>query len=255
MRRTSPLLLALALLAVLTGCGTGTISPTPDASASPTAEESPDPIDDPGPEVPELPDDAFLQISVTAVSEEGEELHILLTVDQPRAGAPAARELAELSEACPNAIASQLEIYPGLEPTGVVSATLVVTGEWAIGDRALVSAGPFIANIGVGSGIAPIEDPAAGFGCTAAIVTGPGEARLLSLLLGDPDTDDQVDADLEARRGVYGIEDSADSASQLTWKNCRVQLGERADLIAEQAGWYGPDDWGRGCLIGYGGSA
>jgi len=255
MRRSPVPLLTLALVAVLTGCGAGSVSPTPSAEGSPAAEESPDPIDDAGPEVPLLPDDALLQVSVTAVSEGGEELHILLTVDQPRAGAAAAREIAELSEACPNAIASQLEIYPGLEPTGVVTSTVVVTGEWADGDRALVSAGPFIANIGVGTGVARVDDPTAGFGCTAAVLTGPGEARLLSLLLGDPGTDDQVDADVELRRGVYGIEDSVDSASQLTWKNCRVQLGERAALIAEQSGWYAPEDWGRGCLIGYGGAA
>lgn len=239
---------------ILAGCAGAVPTPTPEPTESVTLEAVPTPTVEPTPvTVGQLPSSAFLRATVTAIAGDGSELRIEVTVRPPRFGSGAAEQLDAILDACPNAVESQLGVYPGLEPTGVMVSDIVATGEWPDGQSVGISAGAFVANLGVGDVMAPAVDPAAGFGCTIPALLGPGEARAYSLLLGDPAVPDTQDVQQAAARGVFGVQESPFDEPEVTWRDCVVQLGPGAERLMPT--WYPPAEWGRGCLVGYGGAA
>lgn len=249
------LLLPVAASALLlTACVGAAPTPTPDATATRSSDVTAEPTPEPTPiTVGQLPAGAFLQASVTAVAADGSELRIQVTVRPPRSGAAAEEQLQAVLEACPNAVASQLDVFPGMEPTGVVVSEIVATGDWPADEAVGISAGAFIANLGVGDVMAPADDPDTGFGCTIPALLGPGQAETYSLLLGDPAVPDAQDVQEAVARGVFGVQESPFGGSEVTWRDCIVQLGPTAERLMST--WYPPAEWGRGCLVGYGGGA
>jgi hypothetical protein len=245
--------LAVVLLAGLTGCGLGTPTPTPSAtesssptpSATPTAEPTEDPTT-----VPALPGSALLRLSVTAVSGD-QEVRLVLTFARASTVTSASVAVADVQAACPNAIQSQLEAFPGFQPVGVLRATLTASGDWPDGFTVAVAGGGNIATIGEGDDVDPADDPVDGFGCAVAILTGPGEATFTSLLIGDPAQTLREGIDQQVAHGHYGFESDS---QPITWKDCVVQLSSVAQRYATENGWELPADFGDGCQIGDGGA-
>lgn len=256
MRRTLlPAALVVVASLALAGCGTqGLPTPTPSATGSPSptpsapiVEETSDPTT-----VAPLPSSALLRLSVTAVAD-GQEVDLVLTFARAAGATSRPVELATVLEECPNAISSQLEILPGFEPIGVVTAELTTSGDWPDGLQFAVATGGQIAAVGDGIGVAPTEDPEGLFGCTVPIVTGPGSAEFISLLVGDPALPLRTNLDTQVAGGLFGFETDAGSIP-VRWTNCIVQLSAVAERFAEESGWVLPAEWGDGCLIGDGGS-
>lgn len=245
--------LAVVLLTLLAGCGgiptptpTASDSPSPTPSATPTAEPTEDPTT-----VAALPGSALLRVSVTAASGD-EEVRLVLTFARAATLTSATSSIEDVQEACPNAIQSQLESYPGFQPVGVLRSTLTTTGDWPEGMTVAIAGGGFIATIGEGRSVDPADDPTGGFGCAVAIVTGPGEAKFTSLLIGDTLVSVRESLDLSVAHGRYGIE--SDSGS-VTWKDCVVQLSSVAQRYATENNWQLPAQFGDGCQIGDAGTA
>ena len=258
-RKLTPLagLVALSVAAALAGCTTGAApAPTPtDASpsASPTATTvAPPPDADPiNPE--SLPGSAFLRISATADVGD-QQVELVLTVARAATATTAAADFQALLDECPNAIESQLDVFVGQEPTGVITSRLEMEGDWPDGMTFAVAPGGFIASIGEGRGIAPSQDDPGAFGCTVPVVTGPGSATFASLLLGDPAVNDRVDLDAALARGLFGFESDAGSAMTVRWRDCVIQLSSAAQRLATENARVLPGEWGDGCLIGDGGT-
>ena len=247
--------LAVVLLTGLTGCGLGgTPTPTPSASdsASPTPSATPtvEPTEDPT-TVPALPGSALLRVSVTAASGD-QEVRLVLTFARAASATSATRSIEEVQQACPNAIQSQLEQFPGFQPVGVVRSTLTTNGDWPDGMSVAIAGGGLVATVGDGVNVEAADDPTGGFGCTVAIVTGSREASFTSLLIGDPTLSVRESLDLSVAHGHYGIE--SDSGS-VTWKDCVVQLSSVAQRYATENNWQLPAQFGDGCQIGDGGTA
>ena len=258
MRRT-PLLslagLAVVVLTGLTGCAVGgTPTPTPSASdsASPTPSETPTaaPTEDPL-SVPALPGSALLRVSVTAASGD-QEVRLVLTFSRAVTATSATSAIEDVQQACPNAIASQLDSYPGFQPVGVLRSTLTTSGDWPDGMTIAIAGGGVIATIGDGNNVDPADDPEGGFGCAVAIVTGSGDAKFTSLLIGDQALSVRESLDLQVAHGHYGIE--SDSGSVI-WKDCVVQLSSVAQRYATENNWQLPAQFGDGCQIGDAGTA
>jgi hypothetical protein len=152
-----------------------------------------------------------------------------------------------VQEACPNAIRSQLESLPGYQPVGVLRSTLTATGDWPEGLTVAIAGGGIIATVGEGDDVDASDDPVGGFGCTVAIVTGPGEATFTSLLVGDPAVPVRESLDLEVAHGHYGFESDS---QPITWKDCVVQLSSVAQRYATENAWQLPAQFGDGCQIG-----
>ena len=255
--RRSLLPAALVVLASLTlaGCGTAALpTPTPSAteSASPTpsvpvVEETSEPTT-----VTPLPGTALLRVSVTAEAD-GQEVRLALTFARASGETSRPDEFAHVIEECPNAIATQLGLFPGFEPVGVITANLTTTGDWPEGFQFGVAGGGLVASIGEGAGVAPTQDPVDLPGCTVSLVTGPGPASFTSLLVGDPALPLRTNLDTQVAHGLFGIESAAGSIP-VRWTNCIVQLSSVAERFAEQSGWVLPVEWGDGCVIGDGGS-
>jgi hypothetical protein len=245
--------LALVLLTGLTGCGAAAPTPTPSAtetaspspSATPTAEATEDPTT-----VSALPGSALLRLSVTAASGD-QEVRLVLTFARASTASSSTNSVEDVQSACPNAIESQLETYPGFQPVGVLRSTLSATGDWPEGLTIAIAGGGIIANIGEGDDVAPADDPVDGFGCSVAIITGPGEANFTSLLIGDPATAVRESLDLQVAHGHYGFESDS---QPVIWKDCVVQLSSVAQRYATENGWQLPAQFGDGCQIGDGGS-
>lgn len=256
MRRTSLLGLALAGSLTLAGCTAGGFplpTASPSGSASPTASAPVVEETDAPTTVAPLPASALLRLSVTADAGD-QEVRLVLTFDRADGATSAVREFDQVLEACPNAVDSQLELFPGQEPVGVLTSALTTAGEWPEGLRIAIVTGGHIAAIGDGSGVEPALDPAAGFGCTVPVVSGPGSASFVSLLIGDPAKPLRANLDAQLEQGLYGIQSDAGSQVEVTWKNCVVQLSTAAEKFAEDNGWLLPADWQDGCLIGAGGA-
>jgi hypothetical protein len=236
----------------LTGCALGvpSPSPTPPLTASPTATAPPpvEPTDDPT-TVSSLPGSALLRVSVTAEAE-GKEVRLELTFNRAQVGVLAGEAFDGVQEACPNAIESQLELYPDLEPTGVITSELSMVGEWPDGMSVAVIAGGVIASFGEGRNVAETQDDPGAFGCTVPIVTGPGAAEFTSLLLGDPGVVDRIDLEDQTARGIFGFQTDADSSVEVHWVDCIIQLSSTAERLATEVAWTTPAQWGDGCLIG-----
>src|SRR5690606_7038593 len=107
----------------------------------------------------------------------------------------------------------------------------------------------YLVNLGDGRNVDPAVDPVGMFGCSFPTVTGPGTATFASLVLGDPAGD--IDAALEAglAEGRYSLEVHSDAAA-LEWRDCVVQLSNRAERLAADAAWVLPGEWDSGCIIG-----
>ncbi len=256
MRASSAGFTALAAAVVLVGCGTGgTPAPTPTIE-SPTPTAAP-PVETSAPVEPTaiggLPGSAFLRVSAVAEAD-GEEVRLQLTFLRAATKATAPAEFQAVLDECPNAIESQLDIFTGFEPTGVLVSRLDVDGDWPDGMTFAVSAGGQIASIGEGAGVAPSTDEPGMFGCTVPVMTGPGDGEFLSLLLGEPDVNDRNDLDAQLARGLFGFESDADSTVDIRWRDCVIQLSSSAQRLATEFGWVLPGEWGDGCLIGDGGS-
>lgn len=236
----------------LTGCAIGapTPSPTPTASASPSASAPVDvePTDTPT-TVDALPGSALLRVSVTA-EVDGEAVRLELTFNRAQTNVNAPDAFAAVQEACPNAIESQLELYPGLEPTGTVTSELSMVGNWPTGMTVAISAGGVVASFGEGRSVAETHDDPGAFGCTVPVVTGPGTAEFTSLLLGDPTVTDRLDLEGQIAHGVFGFESDAGSDVDVRWVDCVIQLSSAAQRLSNQFGWTQPAQWGDGCLIG-----
>lgn len=247
-------LAGLVALAVggLTGCAIGAPTPTPTStsSASPTATAPVDagPTDSPT-TVDPLPGSALLRVSVTAEAD-GEEVRLQLTFNRAQTKAGAGDAFAAVQEACPNAIESQLELFPGFEPTGVVTSQLSMVGDWPQGMTVAVAAGGVVASFGEGRSVAETQDDPGAFGCTVPIVTGPGAAEFTSLLLGDPAVTDRLDLEAQLAQGIFGFESDSGSAVSVRWVDCVIQLSSAAQRLSNQVGWAQPAQWGDGCLIG-----
>jgi hypothetical protein len=247
---------ALAAAVVLVGCGiAGAPTPAPP-SASPTPTAAP-PVETAAPVDPttigSLPGSAFLRVSAVAESG-GEEVRLQLTFSRAATKTTAAASFQDVLDECPNAIASQLDIFTGFEPTGVIVSKLEMEGDWPDGMTFAVSAGGQVASIGEGAGVAPSTDEPGMFGCTVPIVTGPGDATFTSLLLGEAAVNDRTDLDRQLARGLFGFESDAGTAEPIRWRDCVVQLSSSAQRFATENGWVLPGEWGDGCLIGDGGS-
>jgi hypothetical protein len=247
-------LAGLVALAVggLTGCAVGDPSPTP--TASPSASPTPTtPVvvapTEPPTTVDALPATALMRISVTAEAD-GEEVRLELTFDGAQTGSAAAAEFAAVQEACPHAIAGRLDIYPNLEPTGVITSQLTSVGTWPDGMTVDVSAGGTVASYGTGANVAPSNDQPGAFGCTLQTITGPGTAAFTTLLLGDPKTNDLVDLDQQTTDGIFGFWTNPESGVEVRWTDCIVQLSSLAQRLSIQGYWAPPAVWGDGCLIG-----
>jgi hypothetical protein len=255
-RRARLLVGTVAAVGMLTGCALSvpTPTPSPSVSASPSASAPVDvaPTDTPT-TVDSLPGSALLRVSVTAEAE-GEEVRLELTFNraQTRASAPDAFEA--VLEECPNAIESQLEIFPGLEPTGVVTSELSMVGDWPDGMTVAVAAGGVIASFGEGRSVASTQDDPGAFGCTVPIVTGPGAAEFTSLLLGDPAITDRIDLEDQIAQGIFGFESDSGSTVDVRWVDCVIQLSSVAQRLSTQFAWTPPAGWGDGCLIGFDGT-
>lgn len=252
--------LAVVVITVLAGCTAGGIpTPTPTASetASPTPSETPTPEPTETPTtVPALPGSALLRLSVTATvgGDEGgaeggghEEVRLALTFSRAVPLTSATTAIAEVQRACPNAIQSQLESFPGFQPVGVLRSTLTASGDWPDGLTVAVAAGGLIATVGDGDGVAAADDPSGGFGCAVGIVTGPGDATFTSLLIGDSTLPVREALDLQVAHGRYGFESDS---GPVTWKDCVVQLSSAAQRYATENDWQLPAEFGDGCLIG-----
>lgn len=253
MRRT--LLVPLAGLALLTLIGLSGCVPTPEAVPTPTATETAAPTESATPTptptenptaIPALPGSALLRVSVTALSGD-DEVRLVLTFARASTATTATSAIANLQQTCPNAIASQLESFPGYEPVGLVRATLTSTGRWPEGFTFAVAGGGAIATIGEGDNVAAADDPEGGFGCQVAIVHGPGEAKFTSLMIGDSAASMREALDLAVAHGHYGIESNS---GLVTWKDCVVQLSSVAQRYATENNWQLPADFGDGCQVG-----
>lgn len=243
---------ALVAGASLAGCGA---TPTPAPTASDTASAAPEetapvdvPEDDPT-TVGALPGSAFLRVSVTALAD-GEEVRLSLTFDRAATGATRPAPFDAIQQECRNAVISQLDSHPGQEPTGVITSTLAVDGEWPEGMTVGVSAGGQIASLGEGRDVAPVSDEPGMFGCSVVILTGGSPATLSSLLLGDPAVADRDDLEAALALGLFGFETDSGSAMPVEWRDCVVQLSSSAQRLATEFGWTLPAAWGDGCLIG-----
>lgn len=242
--------LALAVTAGLAGCGAGQFpTPTGSPSASVSAQPTPTAEASEPTTVESLPGGALMRVSVTAVSG-GSEVRLVLTFDRPAVKTTDPDAFETVTDACPNAIASQLGAYPGLELTGVLTSHLETSGDWPEGATVAVAAGGLIASIGEGTDVAPTEDPVGLFGCTVPVVTGPRDATFTSLLLGDPSIVDREDLETQIAHGVYGIETDASSGAEIEWRDCVIQLSSTAKRLASANAWVPPAQWGDGCLIG-----
>lgn len=254
MRRTL-LPAGLAILASLTlvACGGSAPTPTPSATESsspeptaPTVEETVEPTT-----VGQLPSSALLRVSVTA--EVGEEkVRLQLTVARAAGATTRPVEVASLLEECPNTVSSQLELLPGFQPVGVLTSVLTTEGDWPEGLRFAVAPGGVIASVGEGVGVEPTQDPVGQFGCIVPIVSGPGDAKFVSILVGDPAQQLRTSLDAQVSQGLFGFEETTGSVP-VRWTNCVVQLSSVAERFAQQSGWLLPTEWGAGCLIGDGG--
>lgn len=259
MRRTStPLvgLVALAAVTLLAGCSTGALpTPEPTATASSTPEATVPPTVPTGAPTTlgSLPGSAFLRVTATA-DVDGEEVGLQLTFARATTAATSQTAFQKVLAECPNAIESQLEIYPGFEPVGVITSRLEVTGDWPEGMRFAVAPGGIIATIGEGPDIAPSTDDPGMFGCSVPIITGPGMARFTSLLIGDPTLADRANLDASLAKGLYGFESDSGSAGEIRWRDCVIQLSSTAQRMATESAWVLPGEWGDGCLIGDGGT-
>ncbi len=246
-------LVGLVALAVggLSGCTVGTPAPgpTPTTSASPTAAVPVDGPTEPPTTVNALPGGALMRVSVTAESD-GDEVRLELTFNRAQTSAVAVDEFAAVNEECANAIRSQLELAPDLEPTGVITSELEMVGDWPEGMTLAVAAGGTVASFGEGRSLAPTLDDPGAFGCTVPIVTGPGAATFTSLLLGDPAVADRLDLEAQIANGVFGFESDGGSAVTVRWVDCVVQLSSAAQRLSTEFGWSPPGQWGDGCLIG-----
>lgn len=243
---------AIVTLGGLAGCVVGppTPSPTPTESASPTASAPIDPAPTDTPTTVEtLPGSALMRVSVTAAAGD-EEVRLELTFNRAQTAAIAVDAFGAVQDACPNAITSQLELYPGLEPTGVITAELSTDGDWPDGMTVAVAAGGVIASFGEGRSVAETQDDPGAFGCTVPILTGPGAAEFTSLLLGDPAVADRLDLEGQVAQGIFGFESDAGSEVQVRWVDCVIQLSSAAQRLSTQFGWTPPARWGDGCLIG-----
>jgi hypothetical protein len=235
----------------LAGCSLGisSPSPTPTLSASPTAVAPPvEPTNAPT-TVEALPGSALLRVSVTAEAE-GKAVRLELTFNRAQTGENAPDAFEAVQQACPNAIESQLELYPGMEPTGVITSELSMVGDWPDGLSVAVIAGGVIASFGEGQSVADTQDPPGSFGCTVPIVTGFGAAEFTSLLLGSPAVTDRIDLEDQITRGIFGFQSDADSSVEVRWVDCVIQLSSAAERLATEVGWTTPAQWGDGCLIG-----
>lgn len=245
------LLPAAGAALLLSGCTMGGFpAPTPTPTESAAIETpTPAPIEDRPTTVSPLPTGAFLQLNARAVLGE-EELRVVFTVEEavPLDDPDGEEAWTALQETCPNAIESQLEVFPTLEPVGVILSTLEAEGELADAPFG-VQPGGFLVNLGEGRNVRPAQDPPGMFGCAFATVTGPGSATFASLVLGEPgdDIDDALEEGLA--QGRYSLEVHADAAD-LEWRDCVVQLSNRAERLAATAAWVPPGEWGSGCIIG-----
>lgn len=249
-------LTAAVTAVVLAGCTAGGPTPTPTASdsASPSAStpvvtaptEAPTTVD-------ALPGSAFLRVSATAEVGD-EEVRLELTFARAQTALAAPTEFAAVQAECANAVASQLELSSGLEPTGVITSELSMVGSWPAGMTVAVAAGGTIASFGEGSNVAPTEDGVGTFGCTVPIVTGPGAADFVSLLLGDPAVSDRTDLEQQVALGYFGFENDSGSTAQVRWRDCVIQLSSAAQRIATASGWLQQTQGDVGCLIGDDGS-
>ena len=246
-------LVGLVALAVggLSGCTVGAPapSPTPTVSASPTAAVPDDGPTEPPTTVSALPGGAFMRVSVTAEAD-GDEVRLELTFNRAQTSAVAVDAFAAVNEACANAIQSQLELAPDLEPTGVITSELEMVGDWPEGMTLAVAAGGTVASFGEGRSLAPTLDDPGAFGCTVPIVNGPGTATFTSLLLGDPAVADRLDLEAQIANGIFGFESDGGSAVTVRWVDCVVQLSSAAQRLSTEFGWSPPGQWGDGCLIG-----
>lgn len=235
----------------LAGCAVGGPTPSPTATASPSpsvSEPEVEPTDTPT-TVGSLPGSALLRVSVTAEAE-GEKVRLELTFNRAQVKASDPDAFEAVHDACPNAITSQLELYPGLEPTGVVTSELTMVGDWPEGMTVAVAAGGTVASFGEGRSVAETQDDPGAFGCTVPIVTGPGAAEFTSLLLGDPTITDRIDLENQIAQGIFGFESDSASAVEVRWVDCVIQLSSAAQRLATEFGWTQPAQWGDGCLIG-----
>jgi hypothetical protein len=246
-------LAGLVALAVggLTGCALGV--PTPSPTASPSVSPTPTtPVatpTEPPTTVDALPASALMRISVTAEAD-GEKVRLELTFDGAQTGKTEAAEFEAVQEACPHAIAGRLAVYPDLEPTGVIRSQLTTAGDWPEGMTLDISAGGTVAAYGAGPNVVPPNDQPDTFGCTVQTITGPGNATFTTLLLGDPKTNDLVDLDQQSTDGVFGFWTNSDSAAEVRWTDCIVQLSSLGQRLSIQGDWALPAEWGDGCLIG-----
>lgn len=240
----------------LAGCALSvpTPTPTPTVSASPTATA---PVDVEPTEAPTtvdaLPGSALLRVSATAEAD-GEEVRLELTFNRAQTKVSAPDAFEAVQEACPNAISSQLELYPGFEPTGVVTSELSMVGDWPDGMTVAIAAGGIVASFGEGRSVAETQDDPGAFGCTVPIVTGPGAAEFTSLLLGDPAVTDRLDLEAQIAQGIFGFESDSGSAVDVRWVDCVIQLSSAAQRLSTEFAWTQPAEWGDGCLIGADGS-
>jgi hypothetical protein len=247
---------ALAAAVVLAGCGTGGAPAPAPSTESPTATAAP-PVETSAPVDPttigSLPGSAFLRVSAVAEAG-GEEVRLQLTFSRAATKTTQAEAFQAVLDECPNAIQSQLDIFTGFEPTGVIVSKLETEGDWPEGITFAVAAGGQIASIGEGRNVAPSTDEPGMFGCTVPIITGPGDATFTSLLLGEPAVNDRTDFDRQLERGLFGFESDSGSAEPIRWRDCVIQLSSSAQRFATENGWVLPGEWGDGCLIGDGGT-
>lgn len=261
MRRTSTPLVALLAVTALAGCGTAAL-PTPEPTTTPSSTPEPTTVPTTVPtsgptEAPtslgSLPGSAFLRVSAIA-EVDGEEVQLQLTFARATTAATSQTAFQDVLAACPNAIASQLDIYPGFAPVGVITSRLEVTGDWPDGMRFAVAPGGAIASIGEGPDVVPSTDQPGMFGCSVPIITGPRLSQFTSLLIGDPTLADRANLDAALAKGLYGFESDSGSAGEIRWRDCVIQLSSTAQRAATENAWVLPGEWGDGCLIGDGGT-
>jgi hypothetical protein len=136
----------------------------------------------------------------------------------------------------------------------VLTSQLSMVGPWPEGMTVAIAAGGAVASFGEGSNVAPTEDQPGMFGCTVPLVTGPGAADFVSLLLGDPAVTDRTDLDQQVALGSFGFEADSGSAVPVRWRDCVIQLSSSAQRIATASGWLQQTQGDFGCLIGDDGS-
>ncbi len=207
--------LALFTTLALAGCGD---DPAGGGDATPVTTSDPTVAPDDS-----LPSDAFLRISGTMADSTGVALHVVLTVNEPRAAA-SLPEVNSALAACPFYAGTRAENDGRGDAPYLSTATLVVTGDapWNQEHLVYVSTGGYWS---VGTGSATVFDST---DTCASEILGAGTSSLVTYY---PTLEFEGGIEGALTWGAFGFGDQGD-AGGVTYTDCSVELGAHADALS-----------------------